>query len=193
MYAPPGSLQESYKNSKGYREALSAATPSRIPRATPRPQDPRLRNPHQGLPRLGLATLPRRPLRARRLPIRLFLPHPHHQRQRLRGQTHQPPPWSVVEKGWTGPQFSLPSREHPAPRKDAAGCLSEDAATRLYASAGPRGADAPPPPFPGGGVHTERRRLVKGPGRSETNNRQAPLLYLQFPCRVIAPDRSGFA
>ena len=45
-------------------------------------------------------------------------------------------PWSVVENGWTGPQFSLPSSEDPAPRLDAAGWLSEDAATRLFASAG---------------------------------------------------------
>jgi Zn-dependent M28 family amino/carboxypeptidase len=45
-------------------------------------------------------------------------------------------PWSVVQNGWTGPQFSLPASEDPAPRLEAAGWLSEVAATRLFATAG---------------------------------------------------------
>jgi Zn-dependent M28 family amino/carboxypeptidase len=45
-------------------------------------------------------------------------------------------PWSVVQNGWSGPQFALPASEDPAPRLQAAGWLSEDAATRLFATAG---------------------------------------------------------
>lgn len=45
-------------------------------------------------------------------------------------------PWSVVQNGWSGPQFALPASEDPAPRLQAAGWFSEDAATRLFASAG---------------------------------------------------------
>jgi Zn-dependent M28 family amino/carboxypeptidase len=45
-------------------------------------------------------------------------------------------PWSVVKNGWSGPQFALPASEDPAPRLQAAGWLSEEAATRLFASAG---------------------------------------------------------
>ena len=45
-------------------------------------------------------------------------------------------PWSVVQNGWTGPQYALPASEDPAPRLEAAGWLSEEAATRLFATAG---------------------------------------------------------
>ena len=45
-------------------------------------------------------------------------------------------PWSVVQNGWTGPQYALPASEDPAPRLQTAGWLSEDAATRLFATAG---------------------------------------------------------
>jgi len=45
-------------------------------------------------------------------------------------------PWAVVQSGWTGPQFALPASEDPAPRLEAAGWFSEDAATRLFAAAG---------------------------------------------------------
>ncbi|MCB1571111.1 MAG: aminopeptidase, partial [Xanthomonadales bacterium] len=36
-------------------------------------------------------------------------------------------PWSVVQNGWTGPQYALPASEDPAPRLEAAGWLSEEA------------------------------------------------------------------
>ncbi len=45
-------------------------------------------------------------------------------------------PWEVVEGGWTGPQLALPASEDPAPRLESAGWFSEEAATRLFASAG---------------------------------------------------------
>ena len=45
-------------------------------------------------------------------------------------------PWQVVESGWSGPQLALPSAEDPAPRLESAGWFSEEAATRLFASAG---------------------------------------------------------
>ncbi len=45
-------------------------------------------------------------------------------------------PWQVVESGWSGPQLALPAREDPAPRLETAGWFSEEAATRLFASAG---------------------------------------------------------
>lgn len=45
-------------------------------------------------------------------------------------------PWEVVETGWTGPQMALPASEDPAPRLETAGWFSEEAATRLFASAG---------------------------------------------------------
>jgi Zn-dependent M28 family amino/carboxypeptidase len=45
-------------------------------------------------------------------------------------------PWSVVQSGWTGPQFALPASEDPAPRLQTSGWLSEEAATRLFAAAG---------------------------------------------------------
>ncbi len=45
-------------------------------------------------------------------------------------------PWQVVESGWTGPQLALPAAEDPAPRLESAGWFSEEAAIRLFASAG---------------------------------------------------------
>ncbi|HET9034076.1 MAG TPA: M28 family metallopeptidase [Dokdonella sp.] len=45
-------------------------------------------------------------------------------------------PWEVVQNGWSGPQLALPASEDPAPRLETAGWFSEDAATRLFASAG---------------------------------------------------------
>ena len=45
-------------------------------------------------------------------------------------------PWEVVQSGWTGPQLALPASEDPAPRLETAGWFSEEAATRLFASAG---------------------------------------------------------
>jgi Zn-dependent M28 family amino/carboxypeptidase len=45
-------------------------------------------------------------------------------------------PWSVVQSGWSGPQFALPASEDPAPRLQAAGWFSEEAATRLFAASG---------------------------------------------------------
>ena len=45
-------------------------------------------------------------------------------------------PWEVVESGWSGPQMALPASEDPAPRLETAGWFSEEAATRLFASAG---------------------------------------------------------
>ena len=45
-------------------------------------------------------------------------------------------PWQVVESGWSGPQLALRASEDPAPRLETAGWFSEEAATRLFASAG---------------------------------------------------------
>ena len=45
-------------------------------------------------------------------------------------------PWEVVVNSWSGPQYSLPPAEDPAPRLAAAGWLSGDAAMRLFAKAG---------------------------------------------------------
>ncbi len=45
-------------------------------------------------------------------------------------------PWEVVQSGWSGPQLALPASEDPAPRLQTAGWFSEEAATRLFASAG---------------------------------------------------------
>ena len=45
-------------------------------------------------------------------------------------------PWSVVQSGWSGPQFALPASEDPAPRLQTSGWLTEEAATRLFAAAG---------------------------------------------------------
>jgi Zn-dependent M28 family amino/carboxypeptidase len=45
-------------------------------------------------------------------------------------------PWDVVVNGWSGPQESLPASEDPAPRLEAAGWLTTQAATRLFASIG---------------------------------------------------------
>ncbi len=45
-------------------------------------------------------------------------------------------PWEVVESGWSGPQMALPVSEDPAPRLETAGWFSEEAAVRLFASAG---------------------------------------------------------
>ncbi|WP_217317951.1 M28 family peptidase [Rhodanobacter sp. C03] len=45
-------------------------------------------------------------------------------------------PWSVVQTGWSGPQFSLPTSEDPAPRLPIAGWLTTAAARKLFADAG---------------------------------------------------------
>ncbi len=45
-------------------------------------------------------------------------------------------PWSVVEHGWSGPQFALPASEDPTPRLAVAGWLTTAAARRLFAAAG---------------------------------------------------------
>jgi Zn-dependent M28 family amino/carboxypeptidase len=45
-------------------------------------------------------------------------------------------PWAVVENGWSGPRQALPASEDPAPRLKTAGWFTEDAATKLFASAG---------------------------------------------------------
>lgn len=44
--------------------------------------------------------------------------------------------WGVVENGWSGPQQSLPPSEAGGPRLQSAGWLTEEAATRLFATAG---------------------------------------------------------
>lgn len=45
-------------------------------------------------------------------------------------------PWNVVQTGWSGPQFSLPASEDPAPRLPIAGWLTTAAARKLFADAG---------------------------------------------------------
>jgi Zn-dependent M28 family amino/carboxypeptidase len=45
-------------------------------------------------------------------------------------------PWQVVVNSWSGPQFSLPPSEDPAPRVAVAGWLTTDAARRLFVNAG---------------------------------------------------------
>lgn len=45
-------------------------------------------------------------------------------------------PWHVVVNSWSGPQFSLPPSEDPAPRLTMAGWISGDAAKNLFAKAG---------------------------------------------------------
>ena len=45
-------------------------------------------------------------------------------------------PWSVVQTGWSGPQFSLPTSEDATPRLPIAGWLTTAAARKLFADAG---------------------------------------------------------
>ncbi len=45
-------------------------------------------------------------------------------------------PWEVVVNSWSGTQYALPPGADPAPRLAAAGWLTSDAATRLFAGAG---------------------------------------------------------
>ncbi len=45
-------------------------------------------------------------------------------------------PWSVVHSSWSGTQYNLPSSVDPAPRLDAAGWLSAEAARQLFADGG---------------------------------------------------------
>ena len=45
-------------------------------------------------------------------------------------------PWQVVINSWSGPQFSLPPSEDPAPRLALAAWLTSEAAHRLFAQAG---------------------------------------------------------
>ncbi|GAB2546341.1 M20/M25/M40 family metallo-hydrolase [Rhodanobacter koreensis] len=45
-------------------------------------------------------------------------------------------PWNVVQTGWSGPQFSLPTSEDATPRLPVAGWLTTAAARKLFADAG---------------------------------------------------------
>src|SRR5690606_20002761 len=45
-------------------------------------------------------------------------------------------PWAVVENGWTGPQFDLPTSVDPEPRLPLQGWIDTPTATQLMAAAG---------------------------------------------------------